>query len=776
MTGLFCVCQPQGGSQQAHITGLKPLNTSNWGIPSRKRYEFAVYTQNWLAESTCAPTAHTEMLLCLCRNAKGNSPSPHTLPPHTHRHTHTHTHVTLLHHLVLTRMQNRIGSSSTVSTRAKRQSETAEIDALVHQVERMEKYVSQVSDAIYMLAQSVLSADLHVDISNVLWEVDRKQDRRNQTLENLHLELSNGRSSILTLLTRPDSETKHAVEVQSRIIQNQESDIDTLKYLVRKLHTLSQQHGSKIQQARQMLLRLLLSLDNTHKSLNTTKLKVAQLESLQRHAATRDKIIKILQSAKVDYETGLIRTAKGKTNVSVQQVREHTDGDAAGIYETSLSDPALLHVNRRLMLSILLLVGAAAMGGVVAHRGGFPHTLGYIAGGYIVGPSGLALVSDLHSLQTLAQIGSIFVFFSHGLRFREQFIHSSSSNDQSVLASTLLLSTAIAATTSSAVTGVCVLSGLTRTGVEAWVIGTAISSSSLSMAVSVFARGSPETNRIRVLTGGVAAFGDIFLSILLSVPTRIKHGDEALEAGVAAVARIALHSTLGFAVVVAVAFAVELSGLFGTKKTKSVVLPTRHLGDSAKQNHTTVESEAARAEALELSLLGGVAIAMATAILTKMVAGLSFEIGAFVSGLVIAKSKFISAASMGPLCAVFGGMLFASMGTIINASFCFNHLSDVIVLLIGVYTIKVISCLIVLSVFRSVTRLTPMDNMLSSSALSGIGELSLVFMAQAQSAQLVQRHNYLLFLVLVVASELVFPQAHRALVYYQRNRGSSKER
>ena len=193
--------------------------------------------------------------------------------------------------------------------------------------------------------------------------------------ENLHLELSNGRSSILTLLTRSDSETKHAVEVQSRIIQNQESDIDTLKYLVRKLHTLSQQHGSKIQQARQMLLRLLLSLDNTHKSLNTTKLKVAQLESLQRHAATRDKIIKILQSAKVDYETGMIRTAKGKTNVSVQQVREHTDGDAAGIYETSLSDPALLHVNRRLMLSILLLVGAAAMGGVVAHRGGFPRVI-----------------------------------------------------------------------------------------------------------------------------------------------------------------------------------------------------------------------------------------------------------------------------------------------------------------------------------------------------------------------------------------------------------------
>ena len=46
---------------------------------------------------------------------------------------------------------------------------------------------------------------------------------------------------------------------------------------------------------------------------------------------------------------------------------------------------------------------------------GMPPIVGYIAGGVLVGPMGWGLVHNVVQVETLAQFGSIFFLFEHGV-------------------------------------------------------------------------------------------------------------------------------------------------------------------------------------------------------------------------------------------------------------------------------------------------------------------------------------------------------------------------
>jgi CPA2 family monovalent cation:H+ antiporter-2 len=68
-------------------------------------------------------------------------------------------------------------------------------------------------------------------------------------------------------------------------------------------------------------------------------------------------------------------------------------------------------------LAIVMAVSAAAT--ILCHRLHLPAVLGYIVAGFIIGPHTppYALVTDTHSIQTLAELGIVFLLFSIGLEF-----------------------------------------------------------------------------------------------------------------------------------------------------------------------------------------------------------------------------------------------------------------------------------------------------------------------------------------------------------------------
>ncbi|CAM9338998.1 unnamed protein product, partial [Phaeothamnion confervicola] len=88
-------------------------------------------------------------------------------------------------------------------------------------------------------------------------------------------------------------------------------------------------------------------------------------------------------------------------------------------YEERLAeaDPAVLHMDDVMLRDVVVLSMAAAIGGALAATLRWPHTLGYILGGMVVGPTGCNLITKVIEAETFAQFGSIFLLFGHGLAY-----------------------------------------------------------------------------------------------------------------------------------------------------------------------------------------------------------------------------------------------------------------------------------------------------------------------------------------------------------------------
>jgi len=74
-------------------------------------------------------------------------------------------------------------------------------------------------------------------------------------------------------------------------------------------------------------------------------------------------------------------------------------------------------------LHVQVLCLATAIGGLLAALVDLPHTLGYILGGMLVGPSCSNFIVQVVQTETLAQFGSIFMLFGHGLVYSQHYRH-----------------------------------------------------------------------------------------------------------------------------------------------------------------------------------------------------------------------------------------------------------------------------------------------------------------------------------------------------------------
>jgi len=600
------------------------------------------------------------------------------------------------------------------------------------------------------------------------------------------------------------------IDLLQQVIDEQEADLETLKSFVKKLHLNSLRHAHLMQHVRSSLVRVVHTLDSAYSILNTTKIKATVLESLKLRVSQRERLEKILSEAKIDYETGMVKTSKGATNVSIDKMLDELKNLTS--YEkgrggkermvTNLADPALMFTDIDLLLSILLLIGAAALGGICFQMAGLNETIGYVIGGVVAGPSGLNLILELGTVQTLASIGSIFAFFSHGMRLRKD-IEALKENKQSLSPSKTFTMATVHMLATSVITGSLILaSGLADSIFEGLTIGIAFGSSSLSMASDSTKSSklhkspyllSPNPSRkkdsvptkdsktnqpvtmlrrqlhLSTLATALAVSSDGVVSIILSVPADTNAW---------------MHAVVGFSTVVATAVLVEHFRLI-----KHLFLMLTARSQNAIQSRTL--------SGAQLRALVPVALCLASAYITRVPLGLSLEIGAFVSGFCMARTMSIE---MGTLGTVFGGLMFASIGTIVDLNFILRNAHAVCISILAVYVIKTVSASIILGAFdalgkkkiieeissveknegqtrtetlfsRCLTkmRVKPVIVILASS-LSGIGELSLIFLGQAQATNVITRRNYLLCLAIVVLSSFVLPTLHAFLIIGDRTR------
>lgn len=280
-----------------------------------------------------------------------------------------------------------------------------------------------------------------------------------------------------------------------------------------------------------------------------------------------------------------------------------------------------------LLVSLALAVLAAFVGGAVAQRLGQPTIVGYLFAGMVIGPFTPGPTADTGTIQVLAEIGVAFLMFSLGAEF--------SLGELRRLGRVVTLGGVLQVVLTVGL-GPLLAPFLGLSFVQGIFLGALLALSSTVVVMKILlGRGEAQALHGRV------ALGILIAQDLAVVPLVIVLPALALGGG-------SLLPDLGLA-------ALKACGVLAGAYLIGVRAVPWLLG------RTTI------ARTPELFLLGTVALALGTAIVTQL-AGLSLAFGAFLAGLVVAESDFRTrvVAEVLPLRDLFAALFFVSIGMLVN--------------------------------------------------------------------------------------------------------------
>jgi len=248
---------------------------------------------------------------------------------------------------------------------------------------------------------------------------------------------------------------------------------------------------------------------------------------------------------------------------------------------------------------VLLLLGASVLAVVVFRRFNLPPVLAYLLVGSVIGPHALNLMSEIRSMEYLAEFGVVFLMFSIGLEFSLPRLYAMKRVVFGLGLSQVLATIAVA-------TLLTMLFGL------GWQLGLALGGVLAMSSTAVLIKLLTERMQLNTAHGneivGVLLFQDLAVVPLLVIIPALTQPPEKLAL------------LLGVALLKAV-LVLALILVFGQKLVRKWF--------------TVV----ARAKSSELFVLNVLLITLALATLTQL-AGLSLALGAFVAGMLIAETEY----------------------------------------------------------------------------------------------------------------------------------------
>lgn len=359
----------------------------------------------------------------------------------------------------------------------------------------------------------------------------------------------------------------------------------------------------------------------------------------------------------------------------------------------------------RLIVDLVLVLGVAACGGLLAALCRQPVLLGYLLGGMVVGPAGLGLIKELIQVETLAQFGVAFLLFALGVEFslaelkKVQGISLGGGGLQ--IALTILVTTLVSL-------GV----GWVSSPAQGVFLGAILSLSSTAVVLKcLMERNETETPHGQVMLG-ILVVQDLALGLMLAVLPALDQPIESIGLAVGwALLRIGLFAAGAVAV-----------GIW-------IIPPLLRL--------------LAQTESRELFLLGVVALCLGIALLTEHI-GLSIEMGAFVAGLMISEVEYAdqTLTYVEPLRDIFATLFFASIGMLIDPVFLWNNWS----LILGLVGLVLVGKFLIVTPLVKAFRYPLKTALIVGLGLAQIGEFSFVLASEGQKLGLVSRRVYLLIL------------------------------
>ncbi|GAB5030895.1 sodium hydrogen exchanger [Nannochloropsis oceanica] len=432
-------------------------------------------------------------------------------------------------------------------------------------------------------------------------------------------------------------------------------------------------------------------------------------------------------------DNGHIGTGSSSSSAITQQQQEM----AAAVNKLQqAADPAVLHLDVELLRDVVLLSVSTALGGFAATVLHLPAACGYMIAGMFIGPSGMNLMTKVVEVETLAQFGSIFLLFGHGMIYCQQF-HITQ------LGGTLSDTFAAGVLILSIIFFLIILAYTCFVGsaqfYQATLVASAVSLSSTTATAHVLV-----ANRLRETGYGqtlieLMSVQDLLMAPLLSIPTAVK--ELMSEHGL-------LHTIL---ILARYAAAITGAAMLSKKYMPRII---------------NLRNRAENSLSLDLFILGLVSYCLLMSLLTEWM-GLSHEAGALLAGLVLADVPQIGKAVvvMEPLTCLFGGMYLGSLGMILSPLFLVHHMGTIVLCVTAVLLIKIAT----VSIGMRVLDYSLKASLLGALSMAHISELSLFLVSRAQEYKLISRHVYLMVVATTIILLILTPFASHAFKGVDRN-------
>jgi CPA2 family monovalent cation:H+ antiporter-2 len=377
-----------------------------------------------------------------------------------------------------------------------------------------------------------------------------------------------------------------------------------------------------------------------------------------------------------------------------------------------------------LIATIVAGLGLAFIFGAIANRLKLPVLVGYLLAGVLVGPFTPGYVADQELAPQLAEIGVILLMFGVGLHF--------SLKDLMAVRKIAIPGAVVQITAATAMgLGLALLLGWSvGAGI---VFGLALSvASTVVLLRALQERRLVETGRGKIAVGWLIVEDLAMVLALVLLPALSGMLGGEAQAGVAGGVAGAFAITIG-KVVAFVAFML----IVGRRVIPWILHRIAHTGSR------------------ELFRLGVLAIALGVAFGSAALFGVSFALGAFFAGMIMAESELSQQAANEtlPLRDAFAVLFFVSIGMLFDPSVLLREPLAVLATLAIIVVGKSIAALIIVLAFRR-----PMSTALTISAsLAQIGEFSFILAGLGVSLKLLPSQGRDLILAGAILSILVNP-------------------
>lgn len=365
------------------------------------------------------------------------------------------------------------------------------------------------------------------------------------------------------------------------------------------------------------------------------------------------------------------------------------------------------------LVEIVVVMAASVVAALLLRRFRLPPVVGFLIAGIIVGPGGIGLVRDRHVIEGVAEIGVMLLLFTVGLKLKLGELWRMR---------TLVFGSGTVQVLATGAAAAAIAAAIGRPAAEAVTWGMIIALSSTALVLWLLEdSGKTSSEQGRAMIGVLLMQDLAVVPIMLALPLLAGRSGDLGE----------IVWFLGRAIGVIVLTVVGARVLFPALAARVVAAGSR-----------------------ELFTLTTVLVAVGTALVFGHF-GLSMALGAFLAGMVVSESRYVSQMVDGvtPLRDVFNSLFFVSLGMLVDPEIWLERPLTTVLLIAGIVIGK--TALATGATWPVVRRLP-----IAAAAglgLAQIGEFSLVVAAEAGRLGIVSGDSRGLFLAIAVPTMILTP-------------------